>query len=89
MRVVSGQWSVVSSQKIKIRLSFCLFLFTIHFLLFTNSAWGGHPSKLKFKPLEFNPPSSEVVLLNNGIILHMIEDHELPTIDMTAVIRTG
>ena len=50
---------------------------------------GVHPSKLKFEPLEFNPPQSEVVLLNNGIILHMIEDHELPTIDMTAVIRTG
>jgi predicted Zn-dependent peptidase len=51
--------------------------------------WAVHPSKLKFKPLEFNPPQSEVVLLNNGIILHMIEDHELPVIDMTAVIRTG
>src|SRR3989304_4212221 len=80
------------SSKLKVQSSkfiSCCLLLTAYCLLAVDSWAVVHPSKLKFKPLEFNPPSSEVVLLNNGIILHMIEDHELPTIDMTAVIRTG
>ncbi|MBI3814270.1 MAG: insulinase family protein [Nitrospinae bacterium] len=64
-------------------------LFTLHFSLFTHNAWAVHPSKLKFEQMKFNPPNTEMVLLNNGIILHILQDKELPVIEMVAVVRTG
>jgi predicted Zn-dependent peptidase len=66
-----------------------LFLLFIGLCLSAENSLAIHPSDLKFEPLEFNPPHTEVVLLKNGIILHMLEDHELPVIDMMALIRTG
>src|SRR3989338_9502461 len=79
------------SSKLKVQSSkfiSCCLLLTAYCLLAVDS-WAVHPSKINFKPLEFNPPHTEMVLLKNGIILHMLEDHELPIIDVTAVIRTG
>ncbi len=57
--------------------------------LFPAASWAIHPSKLKFEQMKFNPPDTEMVLLNNGIILHILQDSELPVIDMVAVVRTG
>lgn len=64
------------------------FLLLASYLLFPTNSWAIHPSKLRFEPLKFNPAHTEIVI-NNGIILHILEDHELPVIDITAVIRTG
>lgn len=47
------------------------------------------PRKLTFAPLDFTIPKSERVTLSNGIILYMLEDHELPLVNMTAYIRVG
>lgn len=66
---------------------YCLML-TFYCLPVVDS-WAVHPTKLKFEPFKFNPPNTEVVILNNGVTLHLLEDHELPLIDMVAVIRTG
>ncbi|MFQ5956922.1 MAG: M16 family metallopeptidase [Candidatus Brocadiales bacterium] len=46
-------------------------------------------SKLKYKPLEFTPPKVERRELSNGMILYLLEDHELPLVNITAAIRTG
>ncbi|MCF6148350.1 MAG: insulinase family protein [Candidatus Kuenenia sp.] len=46
-------------------------------------------SKFKFTPLDFNPPKAERLVLENGMILYLLEDHDLPIINMTAQIRTG
>ncbi|MHC4946035.1 MAG: M16 family metallopeptidase [Planctomycetota bacterium] len=50
-----------------------------------------HPSKLTFKPLVYNPPQPEDfrVELSNGMIVYIQEDHMLPTLDVSALIRTG
>lgn len=68
---------------------FVFLLFTLHPLLSTHNSWAVHPSRLKFEQLKFDPPDTEMVLLNNGIILHILQDKELPVIDMVAVVRTG
>lgn len=47
------------------------------------------PRKMTFDPIEFQPPKPERRVLSNGMILYLIEDHELPLIDLQIMIRTG
>lgn len=46
-------------------------------------------SGFKFKPLNFDPPKVDRVVLENGMILYLLEDHDLPLFNITARIRTG
>jgi zinc protease len=48
-----------------------------------------NPDMLKYPQLHFKPPQAERVALNNGMILYMLEDHELPLVNIQAVIKTG
>lgn len=47
------------------------------------------PDELKYRPIHFAPPQAERVLLDNGIILYVFPDRELPLLNISAVIRTG
>jgi predicted Zn-dependent peptidase len=47
------------------------------------------PRQMTFKPVEFTPPEPDRVVLENGMVVYLLEDHELPLISMTATIRTG
>lgn len=47
------------------------------------------PDRITYKPLSFTPPRAERVTLDNGLVLYTLEDHELPLVKITAVIRTG
>ena len=47
------------------------------------------PDKINYPPLQFKLPQTQRVVLENGIILYILEDHELPLIHVKAVIRTG
>ena len=49
----------------------------------------GDPRKMTFKPVEFTPPEPDRVVLENGMVVYLLEDHELPLISMTATMRTG
>jgi zinc protease len=49
----------------------------------------GDPRQMTFKPVEFTPPEPDRVVLENGMIVYLLEDHELPLISMTATMRTG
>jgi predicted Zn-dependent peptidase len=60
----------------------------------TMSACVGHPAlgdprTMTFSPVEFSPPEPERVILDNGMIVYLLEDHELPLITVTATMRTG
>ncbi len=49
-----------------------------------------HPSELPPpEPLTFNPPQPEIVTLENGMVLYILEDNELPLFNVKAYIRTG
>jgi zinc protease len=48
-----------------------------------------HPKDMTFAEPEFTFPHSERVVLSNGMVLHLIEDHSLPLVDASAVIRGG
>jgi hypothetical protein len=47
------------------------------------------PDKIKYPPLRFNLPQAQRVVLENGIVLYIMEDHELPLISVNALIKTG
>ncbi len=47
------------------------------------------PRRMQFKTVEFHPPEPDRVVLDNGIIVYLLEDHELPLVTVSAVIRTG
>jgi predicted Zn-dependent peptidase len=47
------------------------------------------PETFTFKPVHYTVPSPTRVLLDNGMVLYLLEDHELPLIEMSALIRTG
>ena len=49
----------------------------------------GDPRTMKFKPVEFTPPDADRVVLDNGMVVYLLEDHELPLITLSATIRTG
>lgn len=47
------------------------------------------PIQLSFPPLQFVPPKAERVVLDNGMVVFLLEDDELPLIEISAVIQTG
>ena len=49
----------------------------------------GDPRTMTFPPVEFSPPEPERVVLDNGMVIYLLEDHELPLITLTATIRAG
>jgi zinc protease len=49
----------------------------------------GDPRQMTFKPVEFIPPEADRVVLENGIVVYLLEDHELPLVSMIATMRTG
>jgi len=48
-----------------------------------------HPHELRFTPLKFAPPKAERTVLNNGIVLYVLEDHDLPLFNAVASFRAG
>lgn len=49
----------------------------------------GDPRTMKFDPVTFTVPEVERVVLENGIIVYLLPDRELPLVTVSALIRTG
>jgi zinc protease len=47
------------------------------------------PDRIRYKPLSFEPPRVEHVLLDNGLRLYILPDKELPLVQIKAIVRTG
>lgn len=47
------------------------------------------PDSITYPRSRFELPKAERIVLKNGMILYLIEDHELPLVTMSAVIGTG
>lgn len=44
---------------------------------------------LKYPELKFNIPKPQRVELKNGMVLYLLEDHELPLVEVTGLVRIG
>lgn len=47
------------------------------------------PRKMEFPPVEFTPPKPDRISLDNGMIIYLLPDHELPVISMSLIVKTG
>lgn len=54
-----------------------------------DSAAAPPPDRLAFKALSFTPPQAKRLVMDNGIVLYFLEDHELPLVNISVVFRTG
>jgi len=48
-----------------------------------------NPRTMTFPPLRFEVPRSERAVLPNGMTVYLLEDHELPLVNMTAYVKVG
>lgn len=55
----------------------------------SETATSPDPRRMAFPPQPFQPPKAERMTLSNGIVLYLLEDHELPLINLQVMIRTG
>lgn len=47
------------------------------------------PDQIHYAPLRFKLPKTQRVVLENGIVLYILENHELPLININALVKTG
>lgn len=60
------------------------FLLLILLLSQANPVLAATPTLPTFPPLTFQPPKPERVVLDNGLVLFLLEDHELPLIKLSS-----
>jgi predicted Zn-dependent peptidase len=83
----------IMNTSIKIFIFLLLTLFTITGGTLPEAAASNYqlpsPDKIHYAPLQFNLPQTQRVVLENGIVLYILEDHELPLVNIKALIKTG
>ncbi len=90
MRRVRVQWlSRMSFRQGRTVLGMLAILLTSVVVAYSADPMLSDPRTMTFKPVEFSPPEPERVVLDNGMVLYLLEDHELPLITITATMRTG
>lgn len=47
------------------------------------------PRSMTFSPVTFAPPDAERLELDNGLVVYLLEDHELPLVHLGAMMRVG
>ncbi len=57
--------------------------------VFASDAASQDPRQMRFPTVDFKPSEPERVRLENGMVVYLLEDHELPLITVNAMIRTG
>jgi predicted Zn-dependent peptidase len=50
-----------------------------------------HPRDLKYSTLTYTPPKREQYrhVLSNGVVAYLVEDHDLPLVNVSTLVRTG
>ena len=50
-----------------------------------------HPRELKFTQLDYTPPKRDKYrhVLSNGAVAYLVEDHDLPLVNVSTLVRTG
>lgn len=76
-------------KRVKLFQFICIAASLIFFSPNANAFKPVHPSKLSYKPIIINPPVPEKTVLENGMVIYTLEDHELPVFNINAVIKTG
>ncbi|MDZ8184702.1 MAG: pitrilysin family protein [Nostoc sp. ChiSLP02] len=84
-------WKIPNGKKLVYALfvAFAFLLFTFNFSL-AATAQAKHYTELQLPPLsEIKLPKYERFVLQNGLVVYLMQDRELPLVKGTALIRTG
>ena len=56
-----------------------------------QTAVPARPEELKYTPLNYSPPKRESFrhVLSNGVVVYAVEDHDLPLVNISTLVRTG
>lgn len=59
--------------------------------LMAQSQIPAHPRDLKYSTLTYTPPTRDKYrhVLSNGTVAYLVEDHDLPLVNVAALVRTG
>src|SRR5262245_8719661 len=66
-----------------------LFILTLVVSVSLPPGFATPPPLPKFAPLEFHPPKPDRVALSTGLVLFLLEDHELPLIRIQMLVKAG
>ncbi len=47
------------------------------------------PRQMHFEPVDIHPPDPDRIVLDNGMVVYLLEDHELPLMTISATVKTG
>ena len=76
-------------------LALALFMTLSPASLLAQTQQGGnipsHPRDLKYTQLNYTPPKREQYrhTLSNGTVVYLVEDHDLPLVNVSTIVRTG
>ncbi|MGW8312478.1 MAG: M16 family metallopeptidase [Desulfuromonadales bacterium] len=73
----------------KLGITLCGFLFICGTIAGCSTPLPKTPEQLHYSKLDFQLPEVETLVLDNGIHLYLKEDHELPLVQVTAMIGAG
>ena len=74
------------------QFSHLLIISTLIFSFISTSAlftYAKPHEDLVFEPIKFKPPVPQKHTLSNGMVLYLIEDHELPVFNISGLVKTG
>jgi len=63
--------------------------FTLWLLCVAAIACALPPAGIEYPPLQYSLPKAERIVLPNGIVLYVLEDHDLPLVDVEVRLRAG
>jgi predicted Zn-dependent peptidase len=64
-------------------------LLSVAAMAWAGGLTSGDPRTMTFSSVEFAPPEPERVVLDNGMVVYLLEDHELPLVSVSALMRAG
>lgn len=53
------------------------------------AATSPHPRTMRFPAVKFDPPEHRRLVQTNGMVLYLLEDHEVPLVNLRVLVRTG
>jgi predicted Zn-dependent peptidase len=80
---------IFSYNSFRMILSLGLILGSIGIASAASSTALPDPNRIRYKPLSFEPPRAERLRLENGMVLYILPDKELPLVKIKVVVRTG
>ncbi len=76
-------------KKFAILIIFILLVASLHAAAAAERVVHPDPRAMTFQPLSFKVPEAERHILDNGMIVYLLEDRELPVVTMQAYLATG